>query len=136
MSVHDSLDTTPPVSRVRSAWGLSAPLRWAVALGALSGAISAGVGSRVVMRIIALTNPGSDGVNTDADATVGQITLGGTMSLLILGKIAGIMGGVVYLGLRRCLPVPAAWKGLAYGVVSLVTVGNLLFETTNADSQI
>jgi hypothetical protein len=46
------------------------------------------------------------------------------------------MGGALYLGLRRWLPVPAAWKGSAYGVVTLLTVGHLLFDTHNADFQI
>ena len=136
MSSPDSPDTTLPPSRFRSAWRASGPMRWAVALGALSGVISAGVGARVVMRIIALANPDSDGVFTDAEATVGDITFGGTVNLLFLGIAAGIMGGAVYLGLRRWLPVPAAWKGLTYGVVSLLTVGQLLFDTHNADFQI
>ena len=111
-------------------------MRWALALGALSGVISAGVGARVVMRIVALDNPDRDGVFTDAEATVGEITFGGTMNLLLLGTIAGVMGGAAYLGVRRWLPVPAAWKGLAYGIVSLLTVGQLLFDTHNADFQI
>ena len=88
------------------------------------------------MRIIALANPDSDGVLTDAEATVGDITFDGTVGLLFLGTVAGIMGGAVYLGLRRWLPVPAAWKGLTYGIVSLLTVGHLLFDTHNADFQI
>ncbi|MDP2674907.1 MAG: hypothetical protein Q8Q00_08375 [Dehalococcoidia bacterium] len=88
------------------------------------------------MRIIALANPDRDGVLTDAEATVGDITFGGTVNLLLLGTIAGVMGGAVYLGLRRWLPVPAAWKGLTYGIVSLLTVGQLLFDTHNADFQI
>jgi len=32
--------------------------------------------------------------------------------------------------------VPPAWKGLAYGIVSLLTVGQLLFDTNNTDFQI
>lgn len=88
------------------------------------------------MRIIALADPGTDGVMTGAEATVGDITYGGTISLLILGTIAGVMGGAVYLGIRRWLPVSAAWKGLAYGFVTLLTVGHLLFDTNNADFQI
>ena len=129
-------DTALPPSRFRSAWRASAPMRWAVAVGALSGVISAGVGARVVMRIIALANPDNDGVFTDAEATVGEITFDGTVGLLFLGTVAGIMGGAVYLGLRRWLPVPAAWKGLTWGIVSLLTVGQLLFDTHNADFQI
>ena len=121
---------------LQSMWRRSAAARVAVIGGAIAGAISAGVGSRVVMRIIALADPDTDGAFTDAEATVGEMTLGGTMNLVMLGTIAGIMGGVVYLGVRRWLPVPASWKGLAYGVVTLLTVGHLLFDTTNADFKI
>ncbi len=60
------------------------------------------------MRIIALADPSTDGLVTDADATVGDITFGGTINLLLLGTIAGVMGGVVYLGIRQFLSKPAA----------------------------
>jgi len=125
-----------PRSFLRGIWRASAPMRGAVVSGAIAGVISGGVGSRVVMRIIALANPDADGVQTDSEATVGQITLDGTMTLLILGTIAGVMGGVVYLGVRRWLPVPTVWKGPAYGVLTLLTVGQLLFDRANPDFQI
>lgn len=114
----------------------SAPVRGAVAAGAVAGLISAGIGSRVVMRIIAVLNDDRDGVTTDASATVGEISLGGTMSLLVLGVIAGVLGGLMYLGLRRWLFVPAAWRGVAFAAVTLVTVGHPLFDTANVDFQI
>jgi len=111
-------------------------MRVAVVAGAIAGLISAGVGSRVVMRIIALADPETDGANTDAEATVGEITLEGTLELLALGTIAGVMGGALYLGVRRWLPVPVGWKWLAYAVLTLATVGQLLFDQNNADFQI
>jgi len=46
------------------------------------------------------------------------------------------MGGTLYLGVRRWPPVPAAWKWLAYAVLALATVGQLLFDQNNADFQI
>jgi hypothetical protein len=114
----------------------SAPVRGAVVAGALAGFVSAGIGSRVVMRVITLLNEDHDGVMTDSSATVGDITLGGTMSLLLLGTIAGVLGGLLYLGLRRWLLVPAKWRGLAFAIVTLVTVGQPLFDTANVDFQI
>ena len=126
----------PRASLLQGMWRRSAAARAAVIAGAIAGAISAGVWSRVVMRIIALADPDTDGVFTDAEATVGEITLGGTFNLIMLGTIAGIMGGAAYLGVRRWLPVPAGWKGLAYSIVTLLTVGQLLFDRNNADFQI
>lgn len=114
----------------------SAPARGAIVAGATAGLISAGIGSRVVMRIIAVMNDDRDGVTTDSSATVGEISFGGTMSLLMLGLIAGVLGGLLYLGLRRWLWVPAAWRGVAFAAITLVTVGQPLFDPANVDFQI
>jgi hypothetical protein len=118
-----------------SAWQLSGPMRGAMAAGAAAGLISAGIGGRVVMHIIALANPDRDGAITDSGATAGQIT-GDTAAVLVLGTLLGIVGGAVYLGVRRWLPVPSAWHGVAYGIVSLLTVGNVLIDSHNVDFQI
>ena len=88
------------------------------------------------MRIIAATNDDRDGVMTDASATVGEISAGGTLSLLMLGVAAGVLGGLLYLGLRRWLWVPARWRGVAFGALTLVTVGQPLFDPANVDFQI
>lgn len=117
-------------------WRATLPLRRAGGIGALSGLIAAGVGSRVVMKVIALADPSTEGTSTDAEATVGDFTVAGTLSLMVLGTIAGIMGGLLYLGLRRWLPVPPAWKGVAFGVLTLVSVGNVLIDSANVDFQI
>lgn len=114
----------------------SAPIRGAIVAGALAGFFAAGIGSRVVMRIIALFNDDRDGVMTDSGATVGDITLGGTLGLLLLGTAFGMLGGLLYLGLRRWLLVPSAWRGVAFGLVTLVTVGQPIFDPANVDFQI
>lgn len=119
-----------------SAWQATRPLRWAALLGVITGAIVAGIGGRVVMRLIAAADPSTDGTFTDARATVGEFTLSGTAEIVLLGTIAGIIGGLLYLGVRRWLPVPPAWNDAAYGVLTLVTVGQPLFDPSNADFQI
>jgi hypothetical protein len=117
-------------------WRFSAPVRGAVVAGAISGFIAAGIGSRVVMFIIALLNEDKEGVMTDASAIVGEFSVGGTFSLLALGMVAGIIGGLLYLGLRRWLWVPTPYRGLAFGLLTLVTIGQPLFDTANVDFQI
>ena len=105
-------------------------------MGALAGFISAGVGSRLVMKITALIDESTRGVNTDATATVGDFTVGGTIELLVLGTFLGIVGGLVYLGVRRWLPGPPAWHGLAFGFLTLFTLGNAVLDPNNVDFQI
>ena len=117
-------------------WRKTLPLRWAVGLRALSGLVTAGVGSRVVMKLIALADPSTQGTFTDAEATVGEFTVAGTLSLLVLGAIAGVMGGLVYLGVRRWLPGPPVRKGISFGVLTLVSIGNVVIDDGNADFQI
>jgi len=120
----------------RWVWSLSAPLRHAGLAGAIAGLVAAGIGSRLAMRLIAVVDGDSEGVGTDASATVGDVSLGGTFGLLVIGAVLGIAGGLVYLGLRRWLFVPRAWRGVTYGALTLLTIGNVLFDTANSDFQI
>lgn len=135
-SVSDGAAATSKRSLGQTIVRRSAPVRGAVFAGAIAGFVAAGIGSRVVMRIIALTNDDRDGVLTDSSAIVGDISLGGTMSLLLLGTIAGVIGGLLYLGLRRWLWVPPVWRGVAFALVTLVTIGQPVFDPANVDFQI
>jgi hypothetical protein len=137
-SENDASDnaTVPERSLPRSIARAARAMAWAVGLGALAGLIAGGLGSRIVMKLIALADPSTEGTFTDAEAIVGDFTLDGTLGLLVLGAIAGLIAGTLYLGLRRWLPVPTEWNGVAYGVVTLVTVGLFFFDSNNADFQI
>jgi hypothetical protein len=102
--------------------------------GLIAGVVVGGIGSRVIMRIMALTSvPAVRGVKTDFGATVGQITLGGTLFLLILGGIVGIAGGIAYLAVRKLLPGPRWAEGLVFGVLMLALVGRFLVVPDNPD---
>ena len=122
-----------PMSTLRR---MSGALAAAILAGAVAGAIVGGIGSRLVMRILALTNDDRVGVLTDSSATVGEISLSGTVQLLALGTIIGILGGLLYLGLRRWLFVPTAFRGLAFGALTLSTFGNIVLDPANVDFQI
>ncbi len=67
------------------------------------------------MRIVALVDESSRGVRTDFGAIAGDITLGGTFSLIMLMTVAGTMGGVLYIAIRRWLPWDGVARGLAFG---------------------
>jgi hypothetical protein len=121
-----TLRTLPGVAR---AW-----LSGAVA-GALSGAVIGGGGGRIVMRIVYLIDDSTKGARTDF-GDVGEVTLGGTFTLLILCTIAGTMGGLLYIGLRRWLPGRGAARGAAFGLVMMFGPALTIFNEDSPDLQI
>lgn len=105
----DPTDNTSDSSRGRRFGEMVRTLSATVAAGALGGLLVAGFGSRLLMRVIAATSDdAAQGRRTEADAVVGEITLGGTFFLAIFGVGIGVMGSLGYWGLRRWLP-PRSW---------------------------
>ena len=102
------------------------PLRYAaVCLGAGlgAGAIAAGAGGRLVMRLLAVTSPDVEGAITEAEATIGEITAGGTLGFVIfVGLPAGALMAVLY-GLAGPLVRGGRAGGLALGAILLVLLG-------------
>lgn len=85
-------------------------------LGLVVGLVVGGVGSRVAMRIVALTNEDLTGVLTDAGERVGEITAGGTLFLLFAGAFFGAFGGAAYAFLRAWLPRHVLLRALVFGL--------------------
>ena len=74
-------------------------------LGAVAGFFVGGIGSRIVMWILAVVNSEVSGIPTENGNIVGEITVGGTLGLLIFGGIfTGIIGGLFYVMIRRWVP--------------------------------
>jgi len=93
-----------------TAWARTGALPAGIVAGGLFGAALGGVGGRIVMRLIFLIDSSTDGAKTDF-GTVGEITVGGSFTLLVLSTVTGVIGGVVYVLIRRWLP----WSGVARG---------------------
>ena len=89
--------------------------------GAAAGVLVAGLGGRLVMRVLAATSgDAAQGLLTEADERVGRITYNGTMGLVVfVGLFGGIFGGLVYVALRRWLPRRTWLAGLVLGVILL-----------------
>lgn len=115
----DEEGTVPPPSDAlrRYLWYVTV----AVAAGVGSGVVMLGIGGRLVMRLLAATS--SDAVQgriTEADEVVGEITLGGSMGLIIfVGLLGGLVTGALYMLIRRWLP-KGRLGGLTYGAILLV----------------
>ncbi len=94
----------------------------AFAAGGAAGVLTAGAGGRLMMRIMAATSSDrAQGLTTEAEETVGEITLGGTIGFLVfVGVASGLIGGLTYLALRRWLPGRSARvTGLVLGLLAL-----------------
>lgn len=83
-----------------------------VNVGVLSGltvGLTAALGARLLMRIIAL-----------ATGRVPQFTLVPTLGLLHIGFFFGIVMGLLFVAIRKYLPGGQLTKGLAFGVLLLL----------------
>lgn len=104
------------------AWQRLGALPAGMLSGALFGALIGGVAGRIVMRIAFLIDRGTEGAQTDF-GTIGEFTLGGSFTLLALSTIAGVIGGLLYAGLRRWLPWSGAARGVFFGLMLMFGPG-------------
>ena len=114
-----------------SMWRRTSALRAGVIGGAVAGAVLGGVGGRIAMRIVALTNEPANGVRTEFGATVGQITVSGTVTLTTLTMLAGVIGGLLYIAIRRWLPASGVVRGLVFGVLMVFGPGFIAIGETD-----
>lgn len=113
---------------------LSGLVASAAAPGFLAGLIVGGVGSRLAMRVMAVTSGASvQGTETDFGATVGAITLGGTLFLLLAGGAVGVLGSLIFLAVRRWLPGKWWMRGPIFGILLLAVFGRLIIDSDNRD---
>jgi hypothetical protein len=88
--------------------------------GVVSGVLVLGLGLRLMMRVAAATSPESaQGRLTDADEVVGEVTLGGTMFLVLgVGVLGGMVGVAAWSTLRRWLPERSVMAGVVMAAVA------------------
>ena len=110
-----------PSTTVAARWLRTACI--GVVAGAIAGVLVAGLGGRLVMRILAATS-GSDvqGIQTQAEQVVGEVTFGGTLFLVLFAGVLGAGLGVGFVAVRRWLPKRAWLAGLTFGVVGIALV--------------
>ncbi|MFZ1755318.1 MAG: hypothetical protein WBO46_03860 [Caldilineaceae bacterium] len=74
--------------------------------GAVAGALIGGVIARLSMRVVALLL-----------GTSGDFSVGGTLGILLIGGIFGVIFGALYPFLRLAFPLTHLWQGAAYGAL-------------------
>lgn len=103
------------------------------AAGAAAGVLAAGAGGRLVMRLLAITSQESHGVITEGGATIGDITVGGTLGFFVFaGVAAGTLSALLYALAGSLLPRGRA-GGITLGLLLLVLAGTRL-EPLRADN--
>jgi hypothetical protein len=112
--------------------------------GLLVGVLLAGVGGRVVMRLVALLVPEATGRFTENGNRIGDITADGSASLvLFVGLFFGAVIGSFWVVLRPWLPERLSRRALAtipialaIGTTALVLASNPDFATLDHDPRV
>jgi hypothetical protein len=114
---------TPHATDGRVAAAVQRYLWWAdlvIAAGLTAGVLAAGAGGRLVMRLLAVTSPDARGALTEADETVGRITLGGTIGFVVFGALPlAMVGAIGFAIIYRWLP-RGRLTGLLFGLLLVV----------------
>ncbi len=103
------------------------------AAGVLLGVLVGGVGGRLAMMLLAVTNPGMGGLSSDDGFMIGRFTLVGSLNLLLVGGLLGALGAVVYAALRGLVVGPTWFRVVSVGVGPAVVVGEQLVHTDGVD---
>ncbi|HEU5225567.1 MAG TPA: hypothetical protein VFV29_07180 [Actinomycetota bacterium] len=103
--------------------------------GGVAGVVVGGLGARIAMRIAALTaGDAAQGLRTEAGATIGRITLEGTLFLIAFAGIgSALVGTAFYMATLPWLPRRRALRALAFGGLELVVFGTVLLDPGNPD---
>ena len=99
-----------------------------------AGVVLVGVGSRLAMLLLRVTSPDRvHGVTSDDGFTIGQVTIGGTYNLLMIGAVVGIIGAAAYLLVAPWLLGPRWFRCLTTGMAAAAVVGSVLVHADGID---
>lgn len=103
--------------------------------GLIAGIVVGGPLGRVVMRVSGfMAGPGMVGVRTSNGNRVGDITLEGTIALILfVGVATGVAGGVLYAGSEPWLRRSRPWNGVIFGIGLFAAVGFTTLDPSNVD---
>ena len=104
-----------------------------VLAGAFSGFVVGGLGGRLLMFVLAELNPEDSGVRTDDGVPIGQFTVSGTLNLLVITTVIGVIGGLVLLALRGLRFGPKWFRVLSMPLGATMVVGSMLVHSEGVD---
>lgn len=101
--------------------------------GALVGIVVGGLGGRVVMRVAAILHPDAVGALTENGNRIGDITMGGTLFLVLFGLIFCAMAGAVWVIVSPWIPGQTGVRALLTAGIAIATGTPLLIIGRNPD---
>lgn len=104
-----------------------------LAAGALAGLLVGGVGGRLAMGLLFRLNTSTDGLTSDDGFEIGRFTLQGTLNLLLVGTLLGVVGAVIYALLRHLMIGPRWFQLVSIGLGPAIVVGDMLVHTDGVD---
>lgn len=115
--------------------GLARHIAGAGIAGLFTGVLVGGVGGRLFMRIAGAAAPDRvQGFGTEAGFTVGEVTFGGSLALVIfIGVFTGIAGAILYVVFTPWIAWAKHWRGALFGVV-LFGVASATSDIMNPDN--
>lgn len=116
--------------------GLTRHITTAGIAGVITGLVVGGLGGRLFMRIAGAAAPDFvQGASTEAGNRIGEITVDGTLALVIfVGVFVGIAGAVLYAVFRPWLRWAGRYRGVTFGIL-LFAVGSAVSDALNPDNQ-
>ena len=112
-------------------------LRVLVVGGVPLGLLLGGALLRLSMLLLRVTSPDHvDGMRTDDGFTVGEVTLGGTYDLVVLGGLLGLIGAAAYVLVSPWL-IGARWfRAVTVGVTAGALVGAMVIHPDGVDFRV
>ena len=111
--------------------------------GAIAGVFVGGIGGRIVMRVAAIFHPEATGLLTENGNAIGDMTLGGTLFLLLFGVIFGMMAGGLWVIVSPWIPgrtsiraILTASVAMLIGTPLVIIGGNPDFVILNHDARV
>ena len=102
----------------------------------LTGLLVAGVGGRLVMRAAALLVPEAAGRLTDNGNQIGEITLQGTVGLVLAGALFfGLLGATLWVVVSPWIPGGGRTRAVLAMPIAVFLAGIALIQARNPDFQ-
>jgi hypothetical protein len=131
------MTAVPPITRAEAVVSIVRDIARAALAGLIVGVVVLGGGGRVVMRLIAMLDPSSLGLLTENGNRIGDVTIAGTLALVLFGGIAvGLASSVVWVAIQDWIPGRGSRRVLIAMPIAVALTAFQLVRPENVDFRI